>query len=177
MKNKIIREIHLYNIKCFVRRMGEAGGVPRPTTITNDDAIADCIFYAEDIKADLHTFHVPFKLTRKIRPPAPPTAECSITMCGNDQYPLVQYCENRHYVHTKCLENMFVLGRDSSSGYCPQCRSQRAAVVATLALPVIPESVDETFAELNMAYDIFASMDPDDAENGHEIALRDCVRL
>lgn len=94
-------------------------------TITNGDAVSDCLIYALQCRLDEKE---PIPGTRRIIDGPPNERDtCSITMCGNDDEPgirMLRICENGHCMHDCCFENYLMnVENIITQGDCPQCRS------------------------------------------------------
>jgi hypothetical protein len=112
------------------------------TTSTNGDALVDCIVYANELRKYPHMDRLAG--TRRIIPPPKKDASCSITMCGNDDDPscrLLLYCPNGHYIHDRCLEDMFVAADNLNILVCPQCRSEDMMSKVVTANPMPNPSI------------------------------------
>lgn len=116
------------------------------TTTTNDDALVDCVIYANDARGD--DLRGDVRAARATADPPPRDAQCSITMCGNEDDPecrMLRYCENGHCMHDKCIEYMFREAESLSVAMCPQCRSRHVLDVVLREVPV-PQSAVEKMA-------------------------------
>lgn len=106
-------------------------------TITNNDAVVDCIVYANEVR--MGDTPEGIKTQRTVIDPPLLSKGCSISMCGNDDDPecrLLCYCPNGHCLHDKCLEYMFAASESLSTVVCPQCRSEYMIDLVTKAKPI-----------------------------------------
>jgi hypothetical protein len=105
---------------------------------TNDDAVVDCVVYANELRMDERLTRVD-AVRRVVDGPPSEGSSCSITMCGNDDGPgcrLLRYCRNGHRMHDRCLEDMFLTADTLSVVVCPQCRSDDIVRMVTRAKPI-----------------------------------------
>lgn len=123
-----------------------------PQTITNDDAVVDCIVYS----CEEHTEErVP--LTRRVVDFDSSGKDCSVTLCGNDEEPgvqLLRYCENGHCLHTVCIEYLFDKSESLSTAVCPQCRSERMIRLVLNAKPIESDDYTRWVGSYSVANDI-----------------------
>jgi hypothetical protein len=112
-------------------------------TTTNDDALVDCIVYANEVRIGQAQENVVG--TRAISDPLPPPHDlaCSISMCGNDEEcdspcRLLRYCPNGHCMHDRCVEYLYMAAETLSVVVCPQCRSEHPMKLVLEANPIHP---------------------------------------
>ena len=107
---------------------------------TNDDAVADCVTYANELRMNDEMERVPG--TRPVIDDVDgifARASCSISMCGNEDDPtcrMLRSCSNGHCMHDRCLEDMFIAARNVAILVCPQCRSDGIADLIYRARPI-----------------------------------------
>jgi hypothetical protein len=121
-------------------------------TMTNDDAVVDCIVYANEVRMGNSPEGI--RGTRAIKDPPPADKDCSISMCGEDDDPLcrmLRYCSNGHCMHDKCLEYMFKEAETLSTVVCPQCRSEHMVDLVIAANPIQPQIFKRMWSDNSVA--------------------------
>jgi hypothetical protein len=131
--------------------------------IDNDDALVDCVAYANEVRMGRTPDGIP---ARRPISGAPERSDsmCSISMCGNDDDPscrLVRYCENGHFVHDRCIEYMIMESDTLSTTTCPQCRSNRVMVAVVNANPIHDSILRLNFGTDEMAERAIRSVVPE----------------
>jgi hypothetical protein len=114
---------------------------------TNDDAVIDCVVYANDVRMGVSAEGI--QARRVVKDPPQSVSGCSISMCGNDDDPecrLLRYCPNGHCMHDKCLEYMFTASESLSTVMCPQCRSDHVVNLIVGAKPIPTETFEKMWS-------------------------------
>jgi hypothetical protein len=130
-------------------------------SMTNDDAVVDCIISGGDASAE--DDDPPAPITRKIADYQGENKECSIPMCeceSDPSRPLLRYCENGHYMHDRCIEYLFRNAQSLESASCPQCRSKHMTKLVVGAVPVEPLGIFMVCSAERTAFKAFMGRTP-----------------
>lgn len=119
--------------------------------VSNDDALIDCIVYANEQRMIGKDAPFVFGKRRVMDAPDPDACDCSISMCGNGEVDgresrLLRYCPNGHCMHDACIENLFMAAETMSVTCCPQCRSDIAREKALEMSPMSEEAFDRLYS-------------------------------
>lgn len=129
---------------------------------TNDDAVVDCIVYANEIRIGDREDNA--KGCRRVIDFDAQGKDCSISMCGNEDDPecrMLRYCENGHCLHDKCLEQIFLATDSLSVVVCPQCRSKKVMQLVVDAVPIPMAQFESHYAPSRWASKAIKSVVPE----------------